>query len=283
MHLELVGIDVHVGGRPFIEGLNLQVGSGRFIGLVGPNGSGKSTMLKTIYRVLRPTAGAVFLGDRSTASMSGREVARELAVMAQEPPSEADLTVYEMVSLGRLPYLTALRRSSDDDEQTVCDVMGRVGVGHLADRSWETLSGGEKQRVLLARAFAQQAPVLILDEPTNHLDIRHQLDLLRIVKDSGVTVVAALHDLNLAAHYCDEVVVIDVGAVVAHGPPDDVLVSSVLMPVFGIEVDRVVHPRTGVTSLLFSPRRVPTPADPTWTTRRSAATDLTTSENKECT
>lgn len=244
---------VPVGGRLLIDGLSIDVGPGRFVGLLGPNGSGKSSLLKAIYRVLRPARGAISIGDESAMSMSAKQFARTLAVVAQEAPVDIDLSVADMVMLGRIPYQGALSSTSNTDRAAVAAALATVNAAELADRDWPTLSGGEKQRVLLARALAQDGQVLVLDEPTNHLDVRHQFDLLRLVRGLGVTTLAALHDFNLAAEFCDEVVVLQNGAVVAAGRPQEVLVDEVLYPVFGVHVDHVRHPRTGALRLLLSP------------------------------
>jgi iron complex transport system ATP-binding protein len=253
-HLVVRSVSVQLAGRSIVEGIDLDVPERQVVGVVGPNGSGKSSLLRTIYRVLRPSTGAVLIDGRSVTSMPRRELARELAVMAQDAPPTVELCVHELVMLGRLPHQSAVRRSGPDDRTIVRDAMEAAGVLHLADRVWETLSGGERQRVLLAKAFAQRARLLVLDEPTNHLDVKHQLDLLETARSSGATVVTALHDLNLAAQYCDHVVVLARGALVAQGHPDVVLVPAVLAPVFEVEVDRASHPRTGRPWLVFSPR-----------------------------
>jgi iron complex transport system ATP-binding protein len=243
---------VRVGGRLLIDGLNLDVGTGRFVGILGPNGSGKSSLLKAIYRVLRPEQGVISLGGIPTQSMSAKEFARTLAVVAQEPPVEVELTVADMVLLGRLPHQGVLGGTSTADREAAAHALSTVGAVELADRAWPTLSGGEKQRVLLARALAQDAGILILDEPTNHLDVRHQFGLLRLIRGLGVTTLAALHDFNLAAEFCDEVVVLQAGTIVTAGRPADVLIDEVLYPVFGVHVEQVLHPRTGALRLLLS-------------------------------
>ncbi len=254
-HLSVRDLCLRLGGRVFLDSIGLELEPGSFTGLVGPNGSGKSSLLKSIYRVLRPASGAVLIDGDDVASLRPRAAARAMAVLAQDTPVDAELTVLEMVMLGRIPHQHALRGADDRDLAAVRRSLRLVGAEHLAARPWQTLSGGERQRAALARALAQEAPLLILDEPTNHLDIRHQLELLEIVRASGISTLAALHDLNLAAHFCDHLVVVDEGRVVAHGPPEAVLVAEVITPVFGVEVDRVTHPRTGAPSLLFTPRR----------------------------
>ncbi|UXA18041.1 ABC transporter ATP-binding protein [Mycobacterium sp. SMC-4] len=243
---------IRVGGRLLIDGVSIAVEPGCCVGLLGPNGSGKSTLLKTIYRVLNAERGDIRLGGVPASAMDPRSFARTLAVVAQESPVDVQISVIDMVMLGRIPHQGLGGRSSVKDRSAAVDALDTVGALALADRVWPTLSGGEKQRVLLARALAQEGQVLVLDEPTNHLDVRHQFEILRLVRELRVTTLAALHDFNLAAEFCDEVVVLHDGDVVATGRPADVLVDDVIFPVFGVHVDQTVNPRTGALQLLLS-------------------------------
>jgi len=248
MELDIDGVTVEAAGTRIVDDIRLTVDSGAFVGLVGPNGSGKSTLLRCVYRALRPAAGVVRLGGDDVHALPPRAAARVLAALPQESSAEFDFTVAEMVAMGRLPHQDRTAASDRD----VCDrAMRRTGVGHLAGRGFLALSGGEKQRVLIARALAQQPRVLVLDEPTNHLDIAHQLDVLSLVHGSGPTVLAALHDLNLAAAHCDVLYVIADGRIVASGPPHDVLRPALLAEVFGVRAHPVRHPGTGALQLLF--------------------------------
>jgi iron complex transport system ATP-binding protein len=251
MRVETDGLTVEISGARVVEDVSLSAGSGRFVGLVGPNGSGKSTVLRCVYRALRPTAGAVRLGGDDLRAMSARDSARRLAALPQEAAAEFDFTVAEVVAMGRLPHQGSVARDTDEDRRTCAAALEGVGAGHLAGRGFLTLSGGEKQRVLIARALAQQPRILVLDEPTNHLDIAQQLEVLALVRASGLTVLAALHDLNLAAQHCDVLHVIDAGRIVASGAPHDVLTPDLLADVFGVRAHRVPHPETGAVQLLF--------------------------------
>jgi iron complex transport system ATP-binding protein len=253
MRVRLEGVDVRIDGVTIVDGVDFVAESGRMIGLVGPNGSGKSTMLRTIYRALRPVAGAVHLDDDDVWKLSARESAQRSAVVAQEAPADFDLTVTEVVTMGRTPHKRLLERDSKEDARIVADALARVEMVEFADRLFATLSGGEKQRTLVARALAQRSRVLILDEATNHLDIHAQLGLMELVQGLGVTVIAALHDLNLAASYCDAVCVIDRGRVVAAGSVDHVLTPERLADVFGVNAHCGTHPLTGRPLLTFSP------------------------------
>ncbi|MEV1077543.1 heme ABC transporter ATP-binding protein [Streptomyces sp. NPDC050211] len=248
MRLDVEGVTVEAAGKRLVDEIKLTVDSGAFVGLVGPNGSGKSTLLRCVYRALRPTAGVVRLDGDDVHTLDPRAAARRLAALPQESSSEFDFTVAEVVGMGRLPHRD---RTAADDRAICAEAMRATGVEQLADRGFLALSGGERQRVLIARALAQRPQVLVLDEPTNHLDIAHQLDVLSLVRASGLTVLAALHDLNLAAAYCDLLYVLSAGRVVASGPPHDVLRPDLLAEVFGVRAHPVRHPETGAVQLLF--------------------------------
>lgn len=248
MRLDVEGVSVDAGAVRLVEDITMRVDSGAFVGLVGPNGSGKSTLLRCVYRALRPAGGAVLLDGVEAHGMEPRAAARVLAALPQESSAEFDFTVAEVVAMGRLPHAG---RTAAGDRDICAAAMARTGVAHLAGRGFLALSGGEKQRVLIARALAQQPRVLVLDEPTNHLDIAHQLDVLSLVRSSGLTALAALHDLNLAAAHCDLLYVIAGGRVVASGPPHEVLRPALLAEVFGVRAHPVRHPETGAVQLLF--------------------------------
>ncbi|CAL9329075.1 ABC transporter ATP-binding protein [Streptomyces sp. enrichment culture] len=251
MDVEIDDLTVDFSGARVVQDISLRAGSGQFVGLVGPNGSGKSTVLRCVYRALRPTAGVVRIDGDDLPAMSTRESARRLAALPQESAAEFDFTVAEVVAMGRVPHQGALARDTDEDRRTCAAALDGVGAGHLAGRGFLTLSGGEKQRVLIARALAQQPRVMVLDEPTNHLDIAQQLEVLSLVRGSGLTVLTALHDLNLAALHCDLLHVVDGGRIVASGAPHDVLTPDLLAEVFGVRAHRVPHPETGAVQLLF--------------------------------
>ncbi|MBM7440975.1 ABC transporter ATP-binding protein [Streptomyces sp. HB132] len=251
MRVDIEALTVEIAGARLVEDATLRAGSGEVVGLVGPNGSGKSTLLRCVYRALRPTAGAVRVGGDDLLGLGARESARRLAALPQEAVAEFDFTVAEVVAMGRLPHQGPVARATEEDRRTCEAALAHVGAAHLADRGLLTLSGGERQRVLIARALAQQPQVLVLDEPTNHLDIAQQLEVLALVRGSGLTVLTALHDLNLAAQHCDLIHVIDGGRIVASGAPHEVLTPTLLAGVFGVRAHRVPHPETGATQLLF--------------------------------
>ncbi|MCG8348063.1 MAG: ABC transporter ATP-binding protein [Chloroflexales bacterium] len=253
MKLKTQAVAVTLAGRRIVKDISLHVAAGEIVGLIGPNGSGKSTLLRTIYRLLRPTAGYVQLGDDDVWQMSARESARRTGVVVQESPSDFEFTVAEVVQMGRTPHKGMLAQDTKTDATIVAEALQRVAMLAFAERSYNTLSGGEKQRVLLARALAQQPRLLVLDEPTNHLDIRYQLDILELVRSLQITTLVTLHDLNLTAAYCQRLYVLDQGHLIAVGGPEEVLTPALVRQVF--QVDAVVgrHPTTGCVQLAFIP------------------------------
>ncbi|MEU5398056.1 ABC transporter ATP-binding protein [Streptomyces sp. NPDC005963] len=243
--LDLQEVSVVMGGRALVDGVSLRVAPGEVVGLAGPNGAGKSTLLRTVYRTLRPTSGRVLLDGDDVWGLPGKRLARRLAAVLQESAGDFELSVYDVVAMGRTPHKRAFAGDDADDRAVVADALARLDVTPLAPVPFERLSGGEKQRVLIARALAQRTGTMVLDEPTNHLDLRHQLDVLRLVRQLGVTTLVALHDLNLAAAFCDRICVMEAGRVVALGSPAEVLTTGLLADVYRVEAEVTAHPRTG--------------------------------------
>ncbi|MBV8568878.1 MAG: ABC transporter ATP-binding protein [Methylobacteriaceae bacterium] len=258
MSLTLQGVSVDLGRRRVLSDIDLSVPTGSFVGLLGPNGSGKSALLKAIYRAHRPATGRVLVDGRDLLAMPPREAARRVAAVAQDAAVEFGFTVRELVMVGRTPHKGLLDADDENDHAAVKDAIERVGCAHLAQRPFNTLSGGEKQRVLIARAIAQGADHLILDEPTNQLDIRYQIQVLEIAAGLGVTVLAALHDLSLAALFCEEVHILLDGRIVEGGPPRNVVTAELVRRVYAAEVLVIPHPEHGTPHLL--PRRAPSAA-----------------------
>ncbi|GAA2896634.1 ABC transporter ATP-binding protein [Streptosporangium fragile] len=220
-----------------LHDVNLTVGSGEVTGLIGPNGSGKSSLLRCVYRRIRPDGGRVLIGGADVWRTPAREVARQIAVVTQDTPSDLDDSVEQVVALGRIPHLGTLGRLSAAERTLIAETMELCDITALARRPFATLSGGERQRVQLARALVQQPRLLILDEPTNHLDLRHQVDLLRLIRTLAVTVLVTLHDLQLAAAACDRLVVLDGGRIVADGPVAEVVTEDLLRAVYRVEAE----------------------------------------------
>jgi len=211
------------------------VRAGRVMGIVGPNGAGKSTLLRIIYRFNMPLTGRVLVGGEDLWATSPRAAARKVAAVLQEQPTDFALTVAEIVALGRVPHRQGLHTGGAHEREIIDAAMMRLDVERLARRPFGTLSGGERQRVMVARALAQEPQVLILDEPTNHLDIRHQLEVLDLIRHLGLTVVTSLHDLNLAADMCDDILVLEQGRPQAFGPPAQILDEDLVARAFGVE------------------------------------------------
>ena len=230
-----------VGGRRIIDEVSLECEPGTVTGVIGPNGSGKTTLLRVLAGLRRPTAGRVQVGGADLHAMRARERARRIALVEQEASTSLELRVRDVIGLGRTPHGSRWWTGpAPGDEEIVATAMRVADVEHLADRPWQTLSGGERQRTHLARAIAQQPGILLLDEPTNHLDLQHQIDFLGRVRELGLTTIAALHDLELAAAFCDRLVVLKDGGLVISGPVADVLTADLLAQVYA--VDAVVGP-----------------------------------------
>jgi len=226
------------GDEPILHATNFTLKPGRILGIVGPNGAGKSSLLRTIYRFNRPTTGAVKIDGEDLWKMHPRAAARTVAAVLQEQTGDFALTVRDIVALGRLPHRLGFSSPGPECADIIERVMKRTQLEPLADRQIGTLSGGERQRVMLARALAQAPRLMVLDEPTNHLDIHHQLELLELVKELANTVVVSLHDINMAADFCDDVLVLKKGRQVAFGPPDDVLTEDLVSGAFRVRAQR---------------------------------------------
>ena len=250
MQIQAEQIRVVCNGDEILRGVDLHAGERQLVGVIGPNGSGKSTLLKCLYRVLQPTAGAIWLDGRPLSQWTVRESARKMAVVAQHNYYNFDFSVLDVVLMGRAPHKRALDRDTADDFAISRKALKTVGMEKFADRIFSTLSGGEQQRVILARALAQDTPCLILDEPTNHLDIKYQLELMDIVKSLDSTVISAIHDLNIAAMYCDQLVAVKNGKVVGTGTPEMLLTPDFIETVYEVKAE-VLQRKNGKPYILF--------------------------------
>lgn len=234
MNIQADNIQVSFGAKKILHDISLDIRDKEFVGIIGPNGSGKSTFLKCLYRVLQPNHGKIFFDGTEMSSLSHRDTALKMAVVAQHSTVNFDFSVLEMVLMGRSPYKGLLDRDQIDDYEIARHALAQVGLSDFESRNFNTLSGGEQQRVILARALAQRTECLVLDEPTNHLDIKYQLELMTIVKRLDATVVSAIHDLNLAAIYCDRIIALKDGHIVCSGTPQDVLSSDTIRHIYGV-------------------------------------------------
>lgn len=250
MEIRIDGLEKSFGTRAVLHSITLSVKAGENVGIIGPNGSGKSTLLKCVYRVLEPDGGAIYLGGDLLSELPVRESARREAVLSQHHTSGFDFRVMEVVLMGRSPYKGLLDRYDDADRRLAEAALASVGMEAFRNHSFQRLSGGEQQRVMLARALTQDTPCLILDEPTNHLDIRYQLQIMDHVRRTKKTVVAAIHDLNIAAHYCDRLVAMKEGRILCEGAPKEVLTESFIRALYGVRAS-VLTPDDGTLVIAF--------------------------------
>ncbi len=242
------GLFFQVEAKTLLDGVDLQADHGRMVGLIGPNGAGKSTFLRAISGVLRVQGGSVHLDGEDLRSLSSKEVAAGMAIVPQIMPYTHGFTAMELVLMGRYPHLGRFQIEGREDTRIARDAMRLTETDQFADRTLDTLSGGERQRVIVSRALAQRPRVLLLDEPTSNLDVLHQLKVLGLVRqlvDDGLTAIAAIHDLNLAARFCDRLVLLSEGRVLAEGAPDEVLVPETIAAAFGVEAAVYPDPNTG--------------------------------------
>lgn len=254
LHAEAISLDR--GGRLIIDGIACTVEAGSLTALIGPNGAGKSTLLHLIAGVEPLTSGAIALGGTDARALRRRDRARFTALVEQQADTDLELDVLDVVLLGRTPHLSLIAGPGPHDAEIAENALRRAGADAYVDRRFQELSGGERQRVLLARALAQEPALLLMDEPTNHLDIQaqlHTLGLMRSLADSGIAVLAALHDLTLAARHVDQVIVLDHGRVVASGPPAQTLTPELIELVYGVRADVIPHPIDGTPLIVFSP------------------------------
>jgi len=240
--IDLRGVTVALGGRPVVDGVDAAVAEGEWLALIGPNGAGKTTLLRAVAGLV-PFTGSIEIGGRPIEELRRSELSRLVAVVPQEPSTPPWMTVAEYVLLGRTPHLGPLAKEGRRDREAAARALARLDLLGYEERRLGTLSGGEKQRVVVARALAQEAQIILLDEPTAALDIGHQqqaLELLDLLRgESGLTLVAAMHDLTLAAQYADRMVLLDAGKVAADGVPRDVLTETLIAGHYGASIDVV--------------------------------------------
>lgn len=256
MRLKVEGLTYSYGEKEAADHVSLQVNEGEFVGLIGPNGSGKSTVLKNIYRGLIPDGGTIELDGENLLTMPYKKSALKLAVVGQENDVPFDFLVEEIVAMGRSPHKKLFDIDNAHDKEIVHHALEHLGMEKMAKRNYLHLSGGEKQRVIIARAVAQESDFFILDEPTNHLDISYQMQIFDFIRRLKVTVLSAIHDLNMAALYCDRIYVLKKGKVVLQGTPEEVLTPENIYDVYGVRSSVVKHPITGKMAITFLPEGI---------------------------
>ncbi|MGG7144329.1 ABC transporter ATP-binding protein [Clostridium nigeriense] len=251
MNIKAENINVVLDKFNILKGINMEVDNKEFVGIIGPNGSGKSTFLKCLYRVLKPSKGIIKLDGIDMKSISVKESSKMVGVLSQHNNYNFDFTVKDIVLMGRSPHKKFMERDNKEDYDIVNNALKNVDMLDLKDRTFQSLSGGEQQRVILARALAQNPKCLILDEPTNHLDIKYQLQLMKIVRNLNIEVIAAIHDLNIAAMYCDKIFVLKDGEIIKYGKPKNVLTKELIKDVYEVDSKIIVdNERVHISYLL---------------------------------
>lgn len=256
MELNSKGLDVFLGGKQILKDLNMHIDNKEFVGIIGPNGCGKSTLLRTFYRVLKPERGTILINNKNIDEFPLKETAREIAVVSQHNDQDFDFSVLEMVLIGRSPHKKFLERDNQEDYEIALDSLKKIGMEDFINRNYNSLSGGERQRIILARALAQRTQCLILDEPTNHLDIKYQLQFMSIAKSLDITIISAIHDLNIAALYCDKIYAMKEGRVVSYGTPREVITEELIKKLYDVDSRIFVDDKTNMINIIYKPCKI---------------------------
>ncbi|MEG0234955.1 ABC transporter ATP-binding protein [Cetobacterium sp.] len=247
--IKIDDLDFKIETRDILKNIKLNIKEKKFIGIIGENGCGKSTLLKNIYRNYTPKKNSIYIDGIELNDYSVKELSKKISVLSQNQKIIFDFTVKEIVEMGK--YNKSSLFSKKNYEQDIDEALEKVGMKHLKDSSFLTLSGGEMQRVLIARSIAQESQVLLLDEPTNHLDVRYQYQIMDLVKSLDKTVVAVIHDINIASRYCDYIFAIKNGEIKYEGTPEEVIVSEKIKEIFQIEVEVIKHPLNNKPIVIF--------------------------------
>jgi len=249
--IEIKNLSYSILEHQILNDVSISVSNKKMVGVIGPNGSGKTTLLKHIYRAIPPKKKTVYINQREIESYSFSESAREITVMRQENSSDFDFTVMDMVLLGRAPYRKYFEAFTPDDKSIAKEALISIGMENYADRSFNALSGGEKQRVLIARSLTQGADILILDEPTNHLDVHYQWSLMELISKMNRTVLSVFHELNLASRFCDFIYVLKDGKIVTAGTPKDIISKELMAEVFGVDAE-IIYTQSGCPHIIYN-------------------------------
>ena len=241
----------HADNKLILDDISFAVEKGSFTGILGPNGAGKSSLLRCLYRFVKPDSGYVCLHHQDIWQIPANNYAQQVAVVLQESPAHFNLTVFDVVALGLIPHKGIFTRAQKSEQEKINQAIEQVGLADKTQQSFEHLSGGEKQRALIARAIVQSPTVLLMDEPTSHLDVRYQIQVMELAKSLGITVIASFHDLNLASAMCDNLLVLDQGKLVSQGTPKQVLTAEMLSSVFGVCADVTSHAQHNVPHITY--------------------------------
>lgn len=255
MEILTKAVKYFIGKKEILKGIDICLKQGEFLGIIGPNGSGKSTFLKCIYRVQKPSEGKIFFNGQLIDELSYRQSALMLAVVEQHSSCSFEFSVLDVVLMGRSPHKKMLERDNEEDYHRVRESLKAVGLEGFEKRNFSTLSGGEQQRVILARALTQESECLVLDEPTNHLDIKYQMEIMDVVKSLNHTVIAAIHDLNMAALYCDRIIAVREGKIVGSGTPQELLTSDFIKRLYDVDC-KVNYEKNGQINIIYIPRHL---------------------------
>ena len=231
-----------VQDKKILDRLTFSIRQGEFVGVIGPNGAGKSSLLRCLYRKIKPTSGNIHFNHKTLTSYSRKLLAQQVAVVLQEPPTHFELSVIDVVRMGLIPNKELLSFDTVEDFSAIIEAAKKVDLLDKLQQPFNSLSGGEKQRAMIARAILQTPQLLLMDEPTNHLDIRHQIEVLNLATSMNITVMVSIHDLNLAAAFCDRLILLDEGKIIADGTPEGVLTKKNLQQVFGVRAKIDQHP-----------------------------------------
>jgi iron complex transport system ATP-binding protein len=254
LKLKIENLYFEIDNIKILNNINLNIKKGEFVGIIGPNGSGKSTLLKNIYNILIPTEGAIYIDDVSIDNFSSKELAKKISTLTQHSGGEFDFSILDIVLMGRYAHSSMFSSTTQYDLKIAREALKKVGLDHMESRSFLSLSGGEQQRVMIARAIVGENDFFILDEPTNHLDIRYQLEIMDIMKSLNITIFSAIHDMNIATTYCDKLILLNKGNIISIGTPNEVLTKENLNNIFGVEAYLSTNPFTQKLVINYIPK-----------------------------
>ena len=254
MKLKIEDLSFEIDNTKILKNINFEITKGEFVGIIGPNGCGKSTLLKNIYNILTPTKGSIYIDNTSINDFSSKELAKKISTLTQHSAGDFDFSIIDIVLMGRYAHSSMFSSTSKKDMEIAKKALNKVGLSHFESRSFLSLSGGEQQRVMIARAIAGENDFFILDEPTNHLDIRYQLEIMDIMKSLNITMFSAIHDMNIAATYCDKLVLLEKGKIISIGTPTEVLTKDNFNNIFGVEVYLSTNPYTNKLAINYIPK-----------------------------